>query len=407
MENDDSPQPARLQAIIAELCAWLNAHVAEETSELLTDADVGDGPGMTDLGAMAMGAVIRTLRKTISDTQKVELLVDQLEKAGARHNKVDQAHLDTIAYALHKAMGIGTAKRAELAAMGKAHRAVLDIGATALNADGGEMLTNSNPTQGAGAATQHSTVDTGRNPVTSVPNPTGAVPATPHPPTVSKAATAGVSPAFLMIEAMAKSGKGHAPLCACAHDLLHAVSDGATCKEGAAKPARHNAEDMAMMHEMHSQLCQVEGVQCVGGEPANKIAATAAVAAPAPDANAVLAAHEDPLNKALSDNAALTKLLGDILPMVTAMQKRIEDIAAQPQPAALVANAGAIDASRSNTGAAAGVITPDDIAKGLRDMSQEESTLTLIKARRPLWINSLHQPPTQREARDELEARRA
>jgi hypothetical protein len=52
-------------------------------------------------------------------------------------------------------------------------------------------------------------------------------------------------------------------------------------------------------------------------------------------------------------------------------------------------------------------MTPDDIAKGLRAMSEEESTLTLIKARRPIWINSLHQPPTQREARDELEARKA
>jgi hypothetical protein len=49
----------------------------------------------------------------------------------------------------------------------------------------------------------------------------------------------------------------------------------------------------------------------------------------------------------------------------------------------------------------------DDVAKALKGMSEQESTLTLIKARRPIWINSLHQPPTQREARDELEARKA
>src|SRR5215472_2906364 len=35
MEGDDSPQPARLQAIIAELCSFLNTLVAEETDELL------------------------------------------------------------------------------------------------------------------------------------------------------------------------------------------------------------------------------------------------------------------------------------------------------------------------------------------------------------------------------------
>jgi hypothetical protein len=414
IEGDGSPQPARMAGIISELCGFLNALVAEETSELLADL-VDDDVGMTSVSPIAMSAVVRSLRKTITDAQKVELLVEQLEKAGARHNKSDQAHLDTIAFALHKAMGLGTAKRAELAAMGKAHKAVLDIGATSLNADGRQMLTNSNP--GPEGPTTHATVDTGHAGRITAPNPTGAVPATPHPPTVSKAATAGASPAFLMIEAMAKSGKGHAPLAACAHDLLHAVSDGATCKEGAAKPTRHNVDDMAGMHDLHAQLCMVDGVTCAGGEaPAAKVAAAGADAAHVvPAAAAVepltgatlLTTDDGPLNKALADKEALTKLLGDIVPVMTAMHKRIEDIAAQPLPAALVANVGATDATRGNTGASTAVLTPDDIAKALKGMSEEESTLTLIKARRPIWINSLHQPPTQREARDELAARKA
>jgi hypothetical protein len=417
MENDDSPLPARLKGIIAELCAFLNAQVAEETSELLEDADVGDGPGMTDLGVMAMSAVARSLRKTITDTQKVELLVEQLEKAGARHNKSDQAHLDTIAFALHKAMGIGTAKRAEMAIMGQAHKTVLDIGATALNADGRQMLTNSNP--GPEGPTTHATVDTGHAGRVTTPNQTGAVPATPHPPSVAKAATADASPAFLMIEAMAKSGNGHGPLAACAHGLLNAVSDGATCKEGAAKPTRHNVEDMARMHTLHAQLCMVDGVTCSGAaaDPATKVAA-AAPADPIPAASVTGSgggggggygggADDGPLNKAMAENTALTKLLGDIVPIMEGMKKQISEIHAQPMPAALVANVGATDATRSNTGTPTTVLTPDDIAKALKGMSEEESTLTLIKARRPIWINSLHLPDAQREARDELAARKA
>jgi hypothetical protein len=355
-----------------------------------------------------MGAVIRSLRKTIPDTQKVELLVEQLEKAGARHNKSDQAHLDTIAFALHKAMGLGTAKRAEMAALGEAHKAVLDIGAASLNADGRQMLTNSEP--GPEGPTTHATVDTGHAGRVTAPNATGAVPATPHPPSVSKAATAGASPAFLMIEAMAKSGNGHGPLAACAHGLLHAVSDGATCKEGAAKPTRHNVEDMARMHTLHAQLVMVDGVQCAGAEePAAKVAAAAAPAVPAAPTVPVAATASDdgPLNKALAEKDALAKLLGDIVPIMESMKKQIGEIHAQPMPAALVANVGATDATRSTTGTPAAVLTPDDIAKALKGMSEEESTLTLIKARRPIWISSLHQATEQREARDELAARKA
>ena len=53
------PQPARLQAIIAELCGFLNALVAEETGEILDDAESGSGlpaPTPPDILIMAAGA---------------------------------------------------------------------------------------------------------------------------------------------------------------------------------------------------------------------------------------------------------------------------------------------------------------------------------------------------------------
>ena len=56
-ENDQSPQPARLQAIITELCDFLSCWANEETSEIPGDAETDGSPlpsampgmlGMTD-----------------------------------------------------------------------------------------------------------------------------------------------------------------------------------------------------------------------------------------------------------------------------------------------------------------------------------------------------------------------
>jgi hypothetical protein len=413
MEGDDSPQPARLKAIITELCGFLNALVAEETAEILNDTEIDpDQPGM-GMGPVAMSAIAGSLRKTIADTGKLETLMTQLEKAGARHNKVDQAHLDTAAFAISKAIGVGTAKRAEMAAMADAHKAVLDSGATNLGADGREMLTDGNPTQGAGSATQNSTTDTGRNARSAVPNPTGAVPVTPVP-GMAKAADAG--DLIARIEEMAKSGKGHLPLLKAAHDLLAECCDGATCKEGAAKPGRINAGDMAMMHKCHGHLMAVDGVECAaaanelpGGAPAgegeSQGAATTAGGAgsdrgePGKDA---ASANED-LAKALTDERAekdaLVKTLGEIVPMMSAMQKRIEEIAQTPLPAATVAMPAATDAARAAAAAANTGPSSEDIVKALADMPEDQRVQTLIKAqyRRPIRISRFENAMTQRE----------
>jgi hypothetical protein len=417
MEGDDSPQPARLKAILTELCGFLNALVAEETAEILSDTEIGpDMPGI-GMGPVAMSAIAGSLRKTIADAAQLETLMTQLEKAGARHNKVDQAHLDTAAFAIDKAMECGTAKRSEMASMADAHKAVLDSGATNLGADGREMLTDGNPTQGAGAATQNSTTDTGRNARTAVPNPTGAVPVTPVPgeaqPGMHKAAGADL---MAMVEAIAKSGKGHLPLMKCAHDLLAACCDGATCKEGAAKPGRISAGDMAMMHKCHGHLMAVDGVECAaaanalpGGDPAGEgegqgTAATAGGAgtdrgAPGKDA---ASANED-LQKVLADEraekAALVKTLGEIVPMMAAMQKRVEQIANTPLPAATVAMPAATEAARAAVAATTDGLSTEDIVKALADMPEDRRVQTLIKAqyRRPIKIARFEDTPTQRE----------
>jgi hypothetical protein len=336
---------------------------------------------------------------------------------GSPHNKVDQAHLDTAAYAIGKAMGCGTAKRAEMAAMADAHKAVLDSGATNLNADGREMLTDGNPTQGAGSATQNSTTDTGRNARSAVPNPTGAVPVTPVP---GMAKAADATDLIARIEEMAKSGKGHLPLLRAAHDLLAECCDGATCKEGAAKPGRINGNDMAMMHKCHGSLMMVDGVECAeaanalpGGDPAGEsetqgTATTAGGAGADRGAAGKDAARgSDDLAKTLAtelageraEKAVLVKTLGDIVPMMTAMQQRIEQIAQTPLPAATVAMPAATEAGRAAAAVEATGPTEADIVKALADMPEDRRVQTLIKAqyRRPIRISRFENAMTQRE----------
>jgi phage head maturation protease len=68
MERDDSPQPARLQAVIGELCDLLNELVAEETTEPTDGAGASDPVAPQELVAMAAGvagpALADLLRKS-------------------------------------------------------------------------------------------------------------------------------------------------------------------------------------------------------------------------------------------------------------------------------------------------------------------------------------------------------
>ena len=93
MEGDDSPQPARLGGVIDELCGFLNALVAEETAEIRSDDDLGEGA--MPMAGMAMAAIAASLRKAGLDGRA------KLFKA--RHSGEDQALLDVAYGATQKA----------------------------------------------------------------------------------------------------------------------------------------------------------------------------------------------------------------------------------------------------------------------------------------------------------------
>jgi phage head maturation protease len=142
------------------------------------------------------------------------------------------------------------------------------------------------------------------------------------------------------------------------HDSLKAMTDGDCCKP--AQPmGRHSKTTLGHLKEAHDALCRA-GARCDGF-----------VAQPEADAATDVdrASHADDLMKAFA---------GQVLPRLDALAKRVEEIAAVPLPPQTIARvAGGISKREDGFYASA---APDDIVTALARMSDEERTLTLIKA---------------------------
>jgi hypothetical protein len=295
--------------------------------------------------------------------------------------------------------------------LAEAHKAVLDNGATDLGADGREMLTDSNPEQGAAAATDHATQDTSDNAETTAPNPTGAVPAKPVPAKVDKSGSVG---ALEIIEAILagsgiaveKAGPGHKPLMEIAHHCINAVSDGAVCKADGAKPARHSGTTMALLDKAHFHLTKCGGMEMAckasnalpGGslnpagesdgdgaaeDTAKQAAAAAAELAKADppmipgDAMRAVAEQNPALDQLLKTVVTLTETTQALLTQNGEMRKRIEDIAATPVPPKALARTAGL--SKVQDGAGGDTTGPADVTDALSAMSDDDVTKALIK----------------------------
>jgi hypothetical protein len=89
--------------------------------------------------------------------------------------------------------------------------------------------------------------------------------------------------------------------------------------------------------------------------------------------------HDEPAEK-----AALAKVLGEVVPMIERLTKRVDELARTPLPPLTMAK-GTISISKqqdrgSNVGSGDRELSPEAIATALAKMSKEEQTLTLIKA---------------------------
>lgn len=83
-ENDGSPQPQKLDGIIAQLCSFLKDLVEEETGEM-----VAAGMGDTEKSLHSLGLEKATTVMKFSSKLSGVQLPDDLEKRGARNSKTD------------------------------------------------------------------------------------------------------------------------------------------------------------------------------------------------------------------------------------------------------------------------------------------------------------------------------
>jgi hypothetical protein len=367
MEGDDSPQPEQLQAIIAELCAFLNALVAEETGEILDDSQIGSGPVAPDMQealVMAAGAAGAALLADLCKAKgpKMQKFAAAL-LAKAQHSEGDQALLDVAHHVVEKCMGMNGLLFAERSHMAKARDALKAAGA---------------------APSEEATISTARNPNVSPPMVRPPGPEF-HPGRNARGDTSAVgSDVIEMIAAaLGKRGSGHQALMTIAHDCIGELTDGAFCTT-AKVGARHSQETLQRLAEAHDHIVAA-GAKCDAAE----LAPEAEWEGTDFDARKATTGH---LAKLLAgdraEKAALIATLTDIVPRLDQLTKRVEDIARTPLPPLAISKSATAISKQQDAGGLSG-LSPEDFAAAFSCMSKEDQTLTLIKAS---YANPIHPP---------------
>jgi phage head maturation protease len=379
MEGDNSPQPSKLKAIIAELCGFLSALVAEETGEILNDAEVLEEPGEPDLAdivVMAAGRVGATLIADLCGSSNMQKFAAAI-LAKAKHSDGDQALLDLAYHAVEKCMGMGGLLFTEKNHMATARDALKAAGAAVASVNDARypaapppMIRPSadEPRYGENAA-----VDTSMRPLS------------------------GSSAAALQMiaAALGKRADGHQALMDVAHDCIGKLTDG-TCCLAAKAGARHSRETLGHLATAHDHLvaagakCDAAAGSCAEAEPEGTEFEPGKVAAG--NLAKILAGER-------AEKAALIATLTDIVPRLDQLTKRVEDIARTPLPPLTIAkNVTAISKQQDAGGSG---FSANDLATAFSQMSKEEQTLTLIKAS---YARPIHPPglaPTTKEMRGE------
>jgi hypothetical protein len=370
MEDDNSAEPSKLQAIIAELCSFLIGFVAEETEEILNDAETSGGQfeaGAGDMVLMAGGAsaaafVGELCQGGSSKMQKLAAVI--LSKA--KHSDADQALLDLAYHAVDKCIGRDGLLFAEKRHMAQACEALKAAGAR---------------------VSQDATDDT-----TPMPQRRTAPRSEKWEYGPSKSSTFGeaghspyrvFSPVFELITAtIGKQAAGHQPLLDIAHDCIVKLTDGICCVSSKAE-ARHSQEILGHLIKAHDHLAAA-GAKCDAEEfdVDREWQKTEFQSGKATAGNlAKILAGER------AEKAVLMAKLTDILPRLDELAKRVEDIAHTPLPPLTVAKT--VTAISKQQDAAGSGYSADELAAAFARMSKEEQTLTLIKAS---YARPIHPP---------------
>jgi hypothetical protein len=369
MEGDGSPQPARLKAIISELCNFLNALVAEETGEIVDDDEIAapEAPEVENVLIMAAGAAgaARVADLCRGRSAKLRRLAAAL-LAKSKHSVGDQALLDLAYHAVDKCVGMDGLLFAERSRLGKAREALRAAGA---------------------APSEEATVDTARNPET--PVPMVRPPAQQFHPGENATVDTARHPASegvleMIAAALGKRGEGHQALMDVAHECLGKLTNGAFC--GAVKAgARHSQETVQFLAEAHDHLVAA-GAKC---DAARFLPETEWQGTEFDTEKTRVGSLAKLLAGERAEKAALIATLTDIVPRLDQLTRRVEDIARTPLPPLTMSKGVTAISKQQDWAPGAGGMSADDLAAAFARMSKEEQTLTLIKAS---YANPIHPP---------------
>lgn len=361
MENDGSQQSTRLQEIIAELCDFLNGLVSAETDELSATPD-GDGPTLASVmpamlamtvgssGALRVAALFQKSNPSLRSLAAA-LLVK------AKPSRADQELMDMAYRACDKCLSTPGLSSDEQDSVLKARYHLEQAGALVI------------PNWAADVAEAND----------------GPWPR----PECGPDGVTGSNPAKVLevlASSVGKRGQVHQQFMDMAHGCVGQLTDGAFCGKATKIGARHSKETMQHLEAAHHHLVAA-GAECntaaVAGFDTSRqddapIAELAlARAAPAGDVVKLLAGER-------AEKATLVKVLGEIVPMLEHLTKRVDDIARTSLPPLTMARSTASLSKQQDRGGgidnSASELSPEAVAAALSRMSKEEQTLTLIKA---------------------------
>src|ERR1700730_16731016 len=341
IESDQSSQPARLQAILTELCDFLSCLANEEIGEIPGDAENDGSPLAPAIPEMLGMADASDLERVTAVLRKDRANIPQLVSsaiAKTKHSRGDQALLDTAHFACDQCLKFGGLSVDEQANIEQARDYLQKAGAvtaplwTAARTEDDDL----SPAPLEWPVSDSPEVDT-------------------------------VKVLAAVAKILCKRQRAQQNLMDLAHECLQALTDGRVCEKATKLGARHSKETMELFKASHRHLvaagarCDAAGVdEPRAAEPANML-------------------HDEPAEK-----AALAKVLGEVVPMIERLTKRVDEIARTPLPPLTMAK-GTISISKqqdrgSNVGSGDRELSPEAIATALAKMSKEDQTLTLIKA---------------------------
>ena len=353
IENGQSPQSARLQTIITELCDFLSGSANEDIGETPGDAETGGSPLPSSMPGMLGMADASDLERVAALLPKDHANMRPLAGgaiAKAKHSRGDQALLDAAHFACDQCLEFGGLSVDEQANMEQARDYLRKAGAVP-----------------AAPWTAGRTEDDDLSPAW-LECPAG-----------DSAEVDTVKVLAAVAKVLCKRERAHQNLMDLAHECLQTLTDGCVCERATKFGARHSKETMELFKASHRHLIAA-GARC----DATGIDEPRAPAQPASEADTRAADSANAPPGEPAEKAALAKILGEVVPMIERLTRRVDEIARTPLPPLTMAK-GTVSVSKeqdrgSSVGSGGADLSPEAVAAALAKMSKEEQTLTLIKA---------------------------